>query len=208
MEIQQLKYFVEVVRQQSFTKAAEVPDAIEPYLEEHDVMLLENHGALAVGSDIITAFYRMESLELWAKITINAVILGGSIDISRENIQKLMDDDTSLLDSDCTMFTRAWNRNSIATPVRIMTVRSVLRDPDIRNITPQATMAKANAQIITADEPRMDVPTPNAITSDAPNAAAIDTPRVYGSANGLSRTVCISAPAIPSAAPAISAVRA
>lgn len=69
----------------------EVPDAIEPYLEEHDVMLLENHGALAVGSDLITAFYRMESLELWAKITINAVILGGSHDISRENIQKLID---------------------------------------------------------------------------------------------------------------------
>lgn len=69
----------------------EVPDAIEPYLEEHDVMLLENHGALAVGSDVITAFYRMESLELWAKITINAIILGGSNDISRENIQKLID---------------------------------------------------------------------------------------------------------------------
>ena len=54
-------------------------------------MLLENHGALAVGSDVITAFYRMESLELWAKITINAVILGGSHDINRENIQKLID---------------------------------------------------------------------------------------------------------------------
>ena len=64
---------------------------IEPYLEEHDVMLLENHGALAVGSDVLTAFYRMESLELWAKITINAVILGGSRDISKENIQKLID---------------------------------------------------------------------------------------------------------------------
>lgn len=69
----------------------EVPDAIEPYLQEHDVMLLENHSALAVGSDVITAFYRMESLELWAKITINAVILGGSRDISRENIEKLID---------------------------------------------------------------------------------------------------------------------
>lgn len=69
----------------------EVPDAIEPYLAEHDVMLLENHGALAVGSDVITAFYRMESLELWAKITINAIILGGSYDISRKNIQKLID---------------------------------------------------------------------------------------------------------------------
>ena len=69
----------------------EGPDAIEPYLQEHDVMLLENHGALAVGSDVITAYYRMESLELWAKITINAVILGGSIDISRKNIDKLID---------------------------------------------------------------------------------------------------------------------
>lgn len=45
----------------------EVPDAIEPYLEEHDVMLLENHGALAVGSDIITAFYRMEALNFGLK---------------------------------------------------------------------------------------------------------------------------------------------
>lgn len=68
----------------------EVPDAIEPYLDEHDVVLLENHGALAVGADVMTAFYRMESLELWAKITINAIILGGSYDISRENVDKLL----------------------------------------------------------------------------------------------------------------------
>ncbi len=69
----------------------EVPERIAPYLQEHDVVLLENHGALALGADLITAFYRMESLELWAKITINAVILGGSHDISRDNIQKLID---------------------------------------------------------------------------------------------------------------------
>lgn len=68
----------------------EVPNAIEPYLENHDVMLLTNHGALAVGCDLITAFYRMESLELWAKITINATILGGSKDIDKENIDKLI----------------------------------------------------------------------------------------------------------------------
>ena len=37
----------------------EVPDAITPYLPEHDVMLLENHGALTVGSDVITAYYRL-----------------------------------------------------------------------------------------------------------------------------------------------------
>ena len=62
----------------------------EPYLNEHDVMLLENHGALAVGSDVITAYYRMESLELWAKITLNAILLGGSYDIDRKNIDKLI----------------------------------------------------------------------------------------------------------------------
>lgn len=68
----------------------EVPDAIEPYLEKHDVLLLENHGAVSVGKDVLTAFYRMESLELWAKITINAIILGGSYDINRKNIDNLI----------------------------------------------------------------------------------------------------------------------
>lgn len=68
----------------------EVPDAIAPYLPEHDVMLLQNHGALAVGSDIITAYYRMESLELFAKISLNAHLLGGAQELSMENINRLI----------------------------------------------------------------------------------------------------------------------
>lgn len=67
----------------------EVPEAIKPYLKEHDVMLLQNHGALAVGADIITAYYRMETLELFAKISLNARLLGGAKEISRENIDRL-----------------------------------------------------------------------------------------------------------------------
>ena len=67
----------------------EVPDAIEPYLEEHDVMLLENHGALAVGSDVITAFYRMESLELWAKIEVNKMLKGIPAILSPELLKVL-----------------------------------------------------------------------------------------------------------------------
>ena len=55
----------------------EVPEAIAPYLPEHDVLLLENHGALAIGSDIITAYYRMETLELCAKTTFYARMLNG-----------------------------------------------------------------------------------------------------------------------------------
>ncbi len=68
----------------------EVPDAITPYLPYHDVMLLENHGALAVGADVITAYYRMETLELNAKICLTAHLLGGEKEIAKENIDRLI----------------------------------------------------------------------------------------------------------------------
>lgn len=68
----------------------EVPKAIAPYLKEHDAMLLANHGALTVGADVLTAYYRMETLELFAKITLNARLLGGAKEISRENIDRLI----------------------------------------------------------------------------------------------------------------------
>ena len=69
----------------------EVPDAIAPYPQEHDVLLLANHGALTVGADAITAYYRMETLELFAKISLTAHLLGGEKEISRENIDKLIE---------------------------------------------------------------------------------------------------------------------
>ena len=69
----------------------EVPDAIAPYLQDHDVMLLQNHGALTVGSDLITAYYRMETLELYAKISLTAYLLGGAKEIEKHQIDKLMD---------------------------------------------------------------------------------------------------------------------
>lgn len=68
----------------------EVPEAIAPYLAEHDVLLLENHGALTVGCDLVTAYYRMESLELFAKISLNARLLGGAKEISKPQIDKLL----------------------------------------------------------------------------------------------------------------------
>ncbi|MDE7298048.1 MAG: class II aldolase/adducin family protein [Lachnospiraceae bacterium] len=68
----------------------EVPDAIAPYLGSHDAVLLANHGALTVGADAITAYYRMETLELFAKISLNAHLLGGAVELSRENIDRLI----------------------------------------------------------------------------------------------------------------------
>lgn len=68
----------------------EVPRAIEPYLPNHDVFLLQNHGALTVGCDLITAYYRMETLELYAKISLTAHLLGGAKEIEKTQIDKLL----------------------------------------------------------------------------------------------------------------------
>lgn len=68
----------------------EVPDAITPYLQNHDVMLLQNHGALTVGADLVTAYYRMETLELYAKISLTAHLLGGAQEIPKNQIDKLL----------------------------------------------------------------------------------------------------------------------
>jgi ribulose-5-phosphate 4-epimerase/fuculose-1-phosphate aldolase len=65
--------------------------ASTPYLKEHDVFLLQNHGALTVGCDLITAYYRMETLELFAKISLTAHLLGGAQEIEKPQIDKLLD---------------------------------------------------------------------------------------------------------------------
>ena len=64
----------------------EVPDAVAVYLPDHDVMLLQNHGAISVGADLITAYYRMECLELFAKTSLVARQLGGEKELTREQI--------------------------------------------------------------------------------------------------------------------------
>lgn len=70
---------------------SEVPEAIAPYLKKHDVLLLKNHGALTVGCDLLTAYYRMETLELFAKISLTATLLGGAQKLSRPQIDQLLD---------------------------------------------------------------------------------------------------------------------
>lgn len=70
----------------------EVPESIAPFLPEHDVLLLENHGALAVGADLITAYYRMETLELVANTIFHArMLLNGKEEeeIPRETLETL-----------------------------------------------------------------------------------------------------------------------
>ncbi|MGQ0538355.1 MAG: class II aldolase/adducin family protein [Gemmatimonadaceae bacterium] len=56
----------------------DVAHALQPYLEMHDVFLLANHGATALGPSLTVAHQRMESLEHGARIIWLARALGGA----------------------------------------------------------------------------------------------------------------------------------
>ena len=65
-----------------------VADSIEPFLCDHDALLLMNHGALTLGRDLTQAYYRMETLEHTAKITLAASLIGGLKEIPRDKIDE------------------------------------------------------------------------------------------------------------------------
>jgi L-fuculose-phosphate aldolase len=68
----------------------ELTDALKPYVEHHNALLLENHGVVAYGNDLWQAFDRMETLEHTAKIAILARALGGANDLPPDAIRKLV----------------------------------------------------------------------------------------------------------------------
>jgi L-fuculose-phosphate aldolase len=67
----------------------ELPDAVRKYVKAHDGMLLANHGALTVGGDLYAAYYKMETIEHFAKISLVARLLGRENLIAREEVNRL-----------------------------------------------------------------------------------------------------------------------
>jgi len=63
---------------------------LEPYVPHYDALLLANHGATTCGPDLLTAFFRMETLEHFAKITLAAKLVGEPQLLSTREVAKLM----------------------------------------------------------------------------------------------------------------------
>jgi L-fuculose-phosphate aldolase len=68
---------------------AELPEAVHKYIKAHDGMLLANHGALTVGPDLFSAYYKMETIEHFAKISLVARMLGRENLITRQEVDRL-----------------------------------------------------------------------------------------------------------------------
>ncbi len=69
----------------------EIPDSLDPYIQDHDAFLLRNHGALTVGCNLTKAFFVMEEVEFNAVICKHAMDLGAVHEISRDQLAKLME---------------------------------------------------------------------------------------------------------------------
>ena len=68
---------------------SELPEAVRKYIKAHDGMLLANHGAVTCGHDVLGAYFKMETIEHFARISLVARQLGGEHLISREEVERL-----------------------------------------------------------------------------------------------------------------------
>jgi len=67
----------------------EMADTVAPLIKAHDGVLLANHGALTIGRDLYSAYYKMETIEHFAQISLVARQLGREHLLSREEVARL-----------------------------------------------------------------------------------------------------------------------
>jgi L-fuculose-phosphate aldolase len=66
-------------------------DGMLPYIPKYDAILMANHGAVCYGADVHQAYFRMETVEHFARITFVAEMLGGARALPREEVRKLFE---------------------------------------------------------------------------------------------------------------------
>ena len=72
----------------------ELTEPMLPYIPKYDAIMMGNHGAVCYGEDVYKAFFRMETVEHFARITLVAELLGGPNVLPREEVDKLLDSRT------------------------------------------------------------------------------------------------------------------
>ena len=65
-----------------------------PLIPQYDAILLANHGAVTYGKDLMQAYFRMETVEHFARINLVAEMLGGAKPLPQSEVDKLFDSRT------------------------------------------------------------------------------------------------------------------
>jgi L-fuculose-phosphate aldolase len=68
---------------------SELSAALEPYIPDHDAVLMANHGVVTYGCDLMTAYMNMETVEHFAKIALVVKQLGCERPLPAEQVNKL-----------------------------------------------------------------------------------------------------------------------
>jgi L-fuculose-phosphate aldolase len=64
-------------------------EAMAPFMAEHQVFLLANHGVTVMGSSLEVALQRIESVEQGARIVLVAQLLGGAQRLDADEVRAL-----------------------------------------------------------------------------------------------------------------------
>jgi L-fuculose-phosphate aldolase len=68
----------------------DLADSLAPFVHTSDAILMSNHGVVAYGSDLESAYYKLEKVEHVAQMTFVARMLGGEHRLSDHELQKLL----------------------------------------------------------------------------------------------------------------------
>jgi L-fuculose-phosphate aldolase len=68
----------------------ELSKSLDPVIRDHDAFLLQNHGAVTVGADVLEAYQRLETVEHSARILLVARLLGGPETLTSAQVQDLL----------------------------------------------------------------------------------------------------------------------
>jgi L-fuculose-phosphate aldolase len=69
----------------------ELTEPLKPYIPTYDALLMANHGAVCYGDDLFKAYFKMETVEHFARICLVAELLGGPNVLPKTEVAKLVD---------------------------------------------------------------------------------------------------------------------
>ena len=84
-------YFEEIpVAEYAMPSSIELVENTVKYLHNKDVVMMANHGAIAIADNLEHAYLKMETAEYWAKVTLNVNLLGGAKLLSKKDVEDLI----------------------------------------------------------------------------------------------------------------------
>ena len=69
----------------------ELSQAMAELIPRYDAILMANHGVVTYGSDLMNAYFRMETVEHFARISLVTELIGRQVLLSQSDVDKLME---------------------------------------------------------------------------------------------------------------------